>query len=231
MSRIPALAFLSAAALCATALSPSARAGDIYLTAFGGLSLQRDQSSLRTDNSTFEAARMDFDPGFVVGGAVGYRFDTFGFGNVRVEAELSYRENSIDNGFITSQPGALFTGDNSSMAGMAVVYYDFTDISRRFVPYVGLGAGLAGVESDVYFTNGTGGRTEFGGPTDTEFAWQAIVGMAIPITERFDFTVDGRFYSTGRPDWLTVTENGNATGRFRSEFDAWHLNAGVRFKF
>ncbi|GAK33295.1 P44/Msp2 family outer membrane protein [Iodidimonas nitroreducens] len=205
-----------------------------YVSAYGGLSIQQDQSSVRLDQADFKAARMTFDPGFVMGGSIGYRLAGTPWGQFRLELDLSYRENSIDDGIITDEPGLNFSGDNSSLAGMAVVLYDFTNISRRFIPYIGAGAGLAGVESDVYFTPEASPnfqRTQFGGPTDTEFAWQAIIGVTMPLNKMFDLFVDGRYYSTGRPDWLRVEDNGAILSRFRSEFDAWHLNAGVRFKF
>jgi opacity protein-like surface antigen len=193
-----------------------------YVSAYGGLSIQQNQSSLRLDQADFKAARVTFDPGFSVGGSIGYRLPATPWGQFRLELDLSYRENSVDNGIITDEPGLNFSGDNSSLAGMAVVMYDFTNISRRFIP------------SDVYFTPEASPnfqRTQFGGPTDTEFAWQAIIGVTMPLNRIFDLFVDGRYYSTGRPDWLRVEENGNVVSRFRSEFDAWHLNAGVRFKF
>lgn len=221
------------ATLALLAASPMAQATDFYVTAFGGLSLQRDQSSRGAGNA-FDAVGIDFDPGFVIGGSLGYILFASDSGRIRTELELSYRENSVNRGF-TLDGEQDFFGDASSLAGMAVVYYDFTGLSDRFIPYIGAGAGLAGVESDALYRPQASipesPPAQFGGPTDTEFAWQAIIGVAMPLTEHFDFTVDGRFYSAGSPDWLRIDENGQTTGRFKSEFENWHITAGVRFRF
>ncbi|GAB4576408.1 MAG: hypothetical protein Tsb008_20240 [Rhodothalassiaceae bacterium] len=219
--------------LIAAFLGTPAIASDFYVAAHGGLSLERDQTS-RGTGGEFDAIGIDFDPGFEVGGSIGYLLFESETGRIRTELELSYRENSVNRGF-TLDGEQDFFGDASSLAGMLVAYYDFLGLSDRFIPFIGAGAGIAGVENDVFYRPQVGipeaPPVEIGGKTDTEFAWQAIIGVAIPITGHFDFTADGRFYSAGSPDWVRIVGGDAITGRFKSEFETWHITAGFRFRF
>src|SRR5262249_30257529 len=89
-----------AVALAASLLATPAQAGYIYLGAFGGATFPEQADVNSTILTTTLRGHDDFDPGFVVGGAVGYRFD---FG-LRLEGEVAYRRNHYDvhNGLSTS---------------------------------------------------------------------------------------------------------------------------------
>jgi opacity protein-like surface antigen len=75
---------------------------------------------------------------------------------------------------------------------MANVYYDFL-ADQPLTPYVGAGAGIA-------FINRSGGlaRTD-----DTEFAYQAIVGVGYKVTPNVRINLDGRYYGTLNPTFDT----------------------------
>ena len=215
--------------------SPSAADG-FYVQAWGGVSVQRDQfSGGATAGGDPRAVDIDFDPGLAVGGGIGYAFDNFSFGRFRVEAELSYRENDVDSGSFNGGD-QIFGGDNSSLAGMAVFYIDWTNLSERVVPYVGAGIGVAGVESDVIYAPAGGSldspAIEFGGPTDTELAYQFIAGFSVPLRGGLSLTLDGRYYATTDPDFeriLVATDTVDSV--LNSEFEAWHVTAGFRYAF
>ncbi|MCZ6448637.1 MAG: porin family protein, partial [Alphaproteobacteria bacterium] len=119
---------------------------------------------------------VDFDLGWVGAVAVGY-----GFGNgLRLEGELSYRQNDADD----------FSGEGKVAGFMANLLYDF-DVSPKFVPYIGLGAGFAIVEFDEVSPLPAGDSTD---DSETVFAWQAIAGVAIPIRDQLDLTFDYRYF-------------------------------------
>ncbi|WP_204141449.1 outer membrane protein [Halomicronema sp. CCY15110] len=81
-------------------------------------------------------ASLDTDTGFGFGGAVGYRFD-----NARVEFEVGYYNNNVDN-IVVNDIEASADGDIGNWKFLINGYYDFPTDSR-FSPYVGGGAGLA----------------------------------------------------------------------------------------
>jgi opacity protein-like surface antigen len=81
-------------------------------------------------------ASLDTDTGFGIGGAVGYRFD-----NARVEFEVGYNNNNVDN-IVVNDIEASADGDIGNWKFLINGYYDFPTDSR-FSPYVGGGAGLA----------------------------------------------------------------------------------------
>ncbi|GIX16952.1 MAG: P44/Msp2 family outer membrane protein [Rhodothalassiaceae bacterium] len=231
----------AAVAFCALAVAAggwiaasgsAAAQGRFYVSAFGGVSLQNNQVSTEvpvTDPANATQFKVTFDPGFVAGGGIGYAFADQGYGRFRVELEVSYRESSVDKGLLNGNP-VPFQGDDSSLAGLAMLYYDVTGISARFIPYVGAGVGIAGVESDARFELFGSGVLGLGGPTDTELAWQAVAGFAVPINRHVAFTLDGRYYATTNPSWTTDLAT-TGSGRFESEFTSWHVTAGFRISF
>lgn len=221
-------------ALSALLIAPAASA-QIYVSGFGGVNFQRDQDSNRVvENDLLNAAEVDFDPGFVVGGSVGYAFPETAFGRFRVEVEGSYRENDVDDGR-TLAGRQTFRGDLSAAAGLAMLYYDLVDVSEFVTPFIGGGAGVANIDSDVTYAPGdtdAPSTIALGGDTETEFAWQVVAGFALPVVPGIDLTLDGRYFATTDPDFdrqIIATDAG--TGRFDSEFEAWQITVGFRFTF
>lgn len=222
------------ALLIALLIAPAATA-QIYVTGFGGVNFQRDQDSNQVvNNDLLNAVEVDSDPGFVVGGSIGYAFSETAFGRFRVELEGSYRENDVDDGR-TLAGRQSFRGDTSAVAGLGMIYYDLVDVSEFVTPFIGAGAGVANIDSDVTYAPGetdAPSTIAFGGDTETEFAWQAVAGFAMPVVPGIDLTLDGRFFATTDPDFdRQVIENDAGTGRFDSEFENWQITVGFRFSF
>ena len=118
--------------------------------------------------------------GYAVGGSIGYDF-----GDYRLEGEISYRANDVDD-----ISGVPFTGDITTTALMANAFYDF-DSGSPFVPYVGAGLGvgfstfeLVGISGDV-----------------TALAYQFILGGAYEMSDTLDLTLDYRLFTMGTPDY------------------------------
>jgi opacity protein-like surface antigen len=123
-----------------------------------------------TDNSGFD---LELDVGLFVDAFVGKDL-----GNVRVEGELAYRQNDMDN-----FGGIPVAGDMTSVAFMANIYYDFGE-GNGITPYVGLGLGAAHVTFDSAISE-----------SDTTLALQFMLGMSFPISENLSMTTDLRFFA------------------------------------
>lgn len=222
LSKIEAAAgALFAATALSTLASTSAQADGFYLSTFTGLAIQNDQNN----TSGNQSLNVSLDNGFVIGGAVGYKLPV----GLRVELELAYRENDITAGQLVSDPTIAFSGDNSSLGAFANVLYDFQGLP--FVaPYIGVGVGVGGVESDVVRTTAVN-DLRFGGPTRTEFLYQGIAGVTIPINDTFDLFAEGRYYAAPGVDFDLIDTVLNTTSTFNSSYEVIQLQAGLRFKF
>jgi len=204
------------------ALPNAAQADGFYISGFTGLAIQRDQNS-STGNQSIDVS---LDNGFVIGGSLGYKLPISGF---RVEIEAAYRENDISAGTVLNDPSAAFSGDNSSLGVFGNVLYDF-DNFPLFTPYIGVGLGLGGVESDTFVDTVTADQ-RFGGPTRTEFLYQGILGVTVPLTDTWDLFVDGRYYVAPGADFDLIDVATNTSTTFNSNYEVIQLQAGLRFKF
>jgi outer membrane protein OmpA-like peptidoglycan-associated protein len=134
----------------------------------------------------------------------------YGFGNgVRVELEGSLRYNSVERarGFGPLSPLNQGQGQLWQYGAMANAFYDF-NLGERFPiqPYIGLGAGY--VHSDWRKTRVAGsGATGSGTPTrlaidsdDGTFAYQAILGAALPVAPLPGLSVTAEYRFMGQLD-------------------------------
>jgi outer membrane protein OmpA-like peptidoglycan-associated protein len=125
-------------------------------------------------------------------GGTGVMAPGWGFGNnIRAELEFDYRYNSLDK---LTVPGASLSvnGSEQKFGPMVNVLYDFNDfaaVAPSFVPYVGLGAGYQWAMENVSFRGVSGTKTA------GAFAYQAILGAAIPVAAApgLAVTVEYRF--------------------------------------
>jgi len=125
----------------------------------------------------------------------------WGFGNgLRAEVEGNYRNNKSDfsNGNFNNFGVAGGTTEQK-FGGMVNVLYDFNGLTPWFVPYVGVGAGYLGISEKFNTRNNIGftvppgalsaaGQTfapgsvaSAGQSTKGAFAYQAILGAAMPL--------------------------------------------------
>jgi outer membrane protein OmpA-like peptidoglycan-associated protein len=119
----------------------------------------------------------------------------WGFGNgLRAEIEGDYRNNHLDglSGFSGAAGGNLNGGTTEQKyGGMFNVLYDFNGLTPWVVPYLGVGVGYQGINEKFHAGNtgpipGTAlGASQLqvanGGSTKGSFAYQAIVGAALPL--------------------------------------------------
>jgi outer membrane protein OmpA-like peptidoglycan-associated protein len=160
----------------------------------------------------------------------------YGFGNgLRLEVEGSYRQNDVDTIKAAAPVGRLARsgGNATSYGAMFNALYDFN--LGAVAPYIGVGAGYQIHNySDVRGIAPNGNRLLIDGD-EGNFAYQAIVGLALPIQSvpGLALTAEYRFMGTlGHDVEGTVT---TPTGATRANFEADNFNHsimfGVRYNF
>ena len=182
--------------------------------------------------------QLQYDPGFAGVLALGW-----GFGNgVRTELEGSYRLNKAD-GFSGLRPLAPWIkdrGESTNYGLMANAYYDFRQLGWPVVPY--LGAGIGYVWKELKNTRGTSTQSLERlaiDDTDGQFAYQAMLGAAIPISAvpglaitaeyRFMGTLENRF--AARLYDTTVPIGAPARGKMEADNYNHSLLLGIRYAF
>ncbi|MBQ69344.1 hypothetical protein CL689_04725 [Candidatus Saccharibacteria bacterium] len=140
--------------------------------------------------------------GWAVGGKAGYDFI-----GPRLELEVGYGQIPTS----ANIPGTAINGKVGQLTAMANALYDFMPTSQ-FTPYAGVGVGVAFIDSNSSLGS-------------TQFAWQAMLGLAYNIDSSLRFQVEGRYLGTTNPS--VNTPIGNVS------FNNQNIMAlaGIQFKF
>jgi outer membrane protein OmpA-like peptidoglycan-associated protein len=143
----------------------------LYVGIGAGVNIMQDEPVVSVVGIPIGGVNLQTKVGGAAVGSVG-----FGFGNgFRAELEFDYRYNGFDK--LTGPGGSATLGGSEQKFGpMVNVLYDFTTLSPAFVPYIGAGAGYQWATETVNVGGGSGSQTE------GAFAYQGIVGAAIPIS-------------------------------------------------
>jgi outer membrane protein OmpA-like peptidoglycan-associated protein/outer membrane protein W len=140
--------------------------------------------------------KFSFDAGVAAIGSIGY-----GLGNgLRFEVEGGYRNNAIDR----VGGAATKSGTSEKASAMVNALYDF-DLTQyygitAFTPYVGAGVGYAYDDITRLSSFAGGDAIHIHGASD-QFAYQAIVGVAFPLTDLvpgLSLTAEYRFFGTSK---------------------------------
>lgn len=198
------------AILCGLALSLASlpAAGQLYIGGHGGGSFAED-SELSHPSFGGADVEAELDTGFAVGGALGMKTLL----GLRLEGEVTYRENEIDR-FTVNGASARSRGDVDSVSFMANGWWDIP--YPGITPYVGGGIGL----SEVSVSNFSVGGVNIGSDEDTVFAFQLGGGVAIPIAPRVDLTADYRYFQAEDPEF----------GNLEAEYRSHNILVGLRFR-
>ncbi|WP_430397783.1 OmpA family protein [Ferrovibrio sp.] len=181
------MALLAGAALAVMAMQPAVAQTNGWYTGLAGGAAWTDDTKVR--NAPGGPAAVEHDPGFAVLGKLGY-----GFGEVRVEGELGYRQND--------GKGANNVDLNTwSMFGN--VLYDFAGMGS-FVPYVGFGVGMQNIGAE-----GTVSGARF-----DDSAWapavQGIIGANYALSDNWLVGADYRYITGARAKFDSNTANVDA---------------------
>ena len=133
------------------------------------------------------------DPGFAIAGQVGY-----GFGNVRLEGEVGWRQNSLSK-FSNFFGDQNVDGNITALSVFANAYYDFHNDSP-WTPY--LGAGFGGL--DVSADNIKAGGVAVTNDDQMVPAFQAIAGVQYAVNEQLSLKADYHYVRAINDAHLTV---------------------------
>ncbi len=187
-----------------------------------GLNFQYDQES----TGPGRVVELDFDTGGLFGGQLGYKFRGTRMGRFRAEAELSYRKNDVDE-IVFNGIDRIGSGEEEVLTGLMNLFYDINAHSKRFIPFVGAGIGLANIDADIAYSPGA-----FIDDDDTTFAYQFMAGAEYKLTKEFSLIGDARYFALDDP--VLTRFGGPAPAAFvdlDSEYDSFSTTLGLRYNF
>ncbi len=196
--------------------SADMRATGPYVKLLGGVNFTLDSDFQGSGSGNFPSGSAEFEAGLLTGLGAGYRFSR-GFA---AELEYMYRSNDISS---IRQGGATLAskGDLASVAIMANVFY-FPEIGQAWRPYFGAGIGfLQEIDSDVSFSDGSMVEDL----EDETFAWQAMLGVEVPLSPEWFLLVEGRYLSAPSPSLS------NSNGGYDIDYDNASVLLGVGYQF
>lgn len=184
-------------------------------------------------------ANVDFDTGYNIRGAIGYKFSRgiISFLKPSVELEIGYAEADVGSG--------AFNGGNQSFGGDINVltiqanYNNDIIFSEKqpITPYFGGGLGIGVVDTDiVYFpNNGVATAPVFGVfGSSTDFVTNSRIGLKAKISSRFDIFAEGRYTRVSRGEFERRFIAGGADGfnaDVSGDTDTLSLGLGLRARF
>jgi OOP family OmpA-OmpF porin len=155
--------------------------------------------------------------GFDVGGRLGFKN-----GPWRFEGEFNYRHNPLTSITAVSDPRA--SGSTQAFAFLGNAIYDLEIPGWTWAtPHIGVGIGLAHLavnqKAPGFFRNLNS--------SDTQFAYQGIGGLRVPLAPNWAFDLDYRYFATTEP-----TYKGKAGGGAISSYYTTHnVLASLTYSF
>jgi len=169
-------ALVAATVLALPAAANAQAVNGIYVGAGAGVNIMQ-QETIKSIPGTTAGGKFGSTVGPAVVLSLGY-----GFGNgLRTEVEGSYRYNSLNSA--SGFPGTNVTGGarEQKMGAMVNVLYDFVGLSWGVQPYVGAGVGYQWVNLQNGYGASSTGTTTISSETKGAFAYQVMLGAALPI--------------------------------------------------
>ena len=225
-----ALLPFSAAAQSTEAQPAAAKSTEGFYASIGGmyaLPYDSDGSYEEGDFRLTGTVPLDGGPSFVA--AVGYEMKS----GLRGEIELGYRSTSWDKYEdldLTFQGGSIASGDLeiggdldtiSLMANGIMVLDGFWGVR----PYIGLGIGFAQHEAEEEAFAITIGDAVYAfeatSEDDTVLAYQAMLGIAYPFSEKVEARLGYRYFGTEDPDFDGA----------EYEYGSHSVEVGILFRF
>ena len=175
--------------------------------------------------TTTLAGSVDYDTGWALMAAIGYRFA----GNWRLEGEFSGRWDDLSSSFSGAFYSASITGDVQTTALLANIVYDL-NIADQLNLSLGGGVGYGWVDYEANFA-GTFTTTFF--PTtftyttsgtfsddNSGFAYQLIAGLDFEVSDTTELFVEYRYFG--------INDDDSSTLRGLDDYTANTVLVGVR---
>jgi opacity protein-like surface antigen len=195
-----------------------------YASVFLGVSLL-DDTNVTTDvypDTYFD--RIEFDPGVYVGGTAGYDF-----GMIRLEGELSYRQNEMDKLTDRGNTGFDYSGVDGDVGVFTAMANAFLDLHNDspITPYIGGGMGLATIYISETSATIDGIRQPIYAEDDESvFAYQAGVGLDIALNRQTSLDIGYRYFETEKARFNSDWEQSKSL-----KLQSHNVAVGFRFKF
>ena len=173
-----------------------------YVSGNTGVAWLSDSDVTDTFAGGSATGEIEFDTGYGLSGALGYSW-----GGFRLEGEISYRKNDLDQiqvdtftvaGLVLTSLGTFnLEGDTDAWGFMANGWYDI-DTGTPWVPFLGAGLGVAKIGIDI---ESLGGVAISYDESDTVFAYQVGAGLGYRITPTTTVSLAYRFFGTSDPEF------------------------------
>lgn len=166
-------------------------------------------------------------PAFSAGAGVGYQVNKY----FRADFTGDYFFRSTFTGTTGDACGNVCT-ESGSMSAILLMANAYAHLGKwgRFSPYVGAGIGGARVQwGALRNTEPNGNVTEHAGATNWRFAWAAMVGTTVCLTDRLDLDVGYRYASVSGGRMFEYAPQ--AGPGFDRGFNIHQARAGLRYKF
>ncbi|MGR8920279.1 MAG: outer membrane protein [Gammaproteobacteria bacterium] len=215
-SRIPA-PVLAASLVLGLLSATTALADGLYTRVVGGATWLGNES-LDLSAPAPTSADGDYAAGWMSAAAVGWQRDDW-----RVEAEIGYRRNGVDEADFTD--GRRFSdGDFASLGFGATVLREFDLLGDERVRSY-LGAGVVWLEEVDLDLERSGVESSF---SDSAVAGQLIAGARYALWERWELYAEYRFLYAGS---LDLDGEGGAAGQVESDYAHHGVAAGIGYRF
>jgi outer membrane protein OmpA-like peptidoglycan-associated protein len=188
----------------------------LYIGAGVGVNLMQDEAVKSVGGVATHGTKLDTNLGPATVGSVGW-----GFGNgLRVEGEFAYRYNGLDK--VTGPGGGSVSGSEQKFGPMVNVLYDFNGLGP-VAPYIGIGGGYQWAMERI----SSGGSSS--NDTKGAFAYQAILGLAVPITSAPGLAVTAEYRFMGLAGDRRYNSGGSSV-TLDDDYNHTFL-VGVRYNF
>lgn len=209
-------------------LAPSpGRAVDLGLAPYieynAGVSFIRNQNLTRA-NPIGLSGKVESEPGFNVGGAIGTKF----LQHFRTEINVGYRRSEIDAIRLVDGDESDGKGEISMIHVLGNVYAEY-DFEVGVIPYFGLGVGYGKIEIDARNKP----RTIEVDSSDDAVIWNAMAGVTVPFSDVTSFSLGYRYLQSEDLNFRArrIGPPVNGARQVDSEFDAHEVVFGIHYSF
>jgi OOP family OmpA-OmpF porin len=213
------------------AMVPGVPGGGLYARLGASASfLPSSDQRTRFEGGSTATERLQSDTGINLDGALGMQF-----GPLRLEGQASYLRNSASSLTATTATTSSSTsststpadppigGSTQAFAFLGNAIYDFAMPPwwGGVTPHVGAGIGVAHLTATQKFAGVT-----LLDSSDTQFAYQAIAGLRVPLAPNWALDLDYRYVATTDPTFRTPAGN-----RVTSSYRTHNVLASLIFSF
>jgi opacity protein-like surface antigen len=204
MPRLPTF-LISLGLLLTLTSNVYAEGSGIYVGGIAGASVRPDTI---LSSPSLGSQTMEFSPGYTFGGFLGYDFGN----NLRLEGEISYRENELRTG----------GGEDPQATTSVMMFNGFYDLllSTPLNLYFGAGVGVATAQLE---TLSLGQAID---ANEAVFAYQLETGIGWNYNLKTTFSLGYRFFDTADPEFVLP-----AGQRAKMELETHELILKMRYLF